>query len=87
MRRIFPYLLTGFLLKLFLFENSIVLYASENIRSIEEWFKSANYLVDNTSVPMVIQQNGTERYPKITFGNFNNTENLYSKYIGPEWIN
>jgi len=37
-------------------------------------------------IPMVLQRNGTERHPKVIFGNFEYAENFDSKKLVPEWI-
>ena len=61
MKRIFLCLLSGFLFKLSLLENTIALYASENTFSSGDSFKRSRYLVDYTPFFLPIKQNGTER--------------------------
>lgn len=67
MERIFLWLLSGFLAKLRLFENSIVLFSIGNLHNIVDEFKSANYFTYCPSVPLVLHQNETERILNPTF--------------------
>ena len=67
MERIFLWLLSGFLAKLRLFENSIVLFSIGNLHHVVDELKSAKYFTYCPSVPMVLHQNGTERILNLTF--------------------
>lgn len=86
MRRIFVCLLSGFLLNLLLFKNSIAENSSENIHGIEDSFKSANYLVDYAPVFMFFKQNGTGRHSNVTFSNLETTKNINSNKLDSDWI-
>lgn len=86
MRRIFRYLLSGFLLMLLLLENPIVLQASEHIHCITDSFKSVNCLVDYASVSMFLYQNGTERHPNMPFVNLAYTRSPDSYQPGTDGI-
>ena len=61
MKGIFLFMLSGYLFKLHLLENSIALNTSENTFSIDDSFKPSNYLADYPPFFLNLQQNGTER--------------------------
>ena len=84
MNRKLLYPFSDFLLKLFLFKNSIVLYAFENIRSIEGRHKST-YLFASVFFLKLFKQNGTERHSKVAFCNSEYPTTFISTKLFPEW--
>jgi len=79
MKGIFLSLLSGFLFKLLLLENSFALYASEVNFSIDNSFKSSYYLANCSSFFLPYKQNGTERNLCIIFENSRHPERFYIK--------
>lgn len=84
MNRKLLYPFSDFLLKLLLFKNSIVLYAFENIRSIEGQHKPI-YLFASDSFLILFKQNGTERHSKVAFRNSEYPKTYISTKLFPEW--